>query len=106
MRFDEVFESLRLLREIAVGMTSGGTRIDIAPGVGASFLDQVTGTENIAVGTFACEIIEPSDGDIAVDGTSVTYTAPLIESSASGSAANAGTEKTPNSPAATRKQAQ
>lgn len=63
---------------LMVGLISGG--------VGAIFTDQVTAEENISVGTFECLIVEPSDGTIAGDGKSVSYTAPTIMSSAPGSA--------------------
>jgi Ni,Fe-hydrogenase III large subunit/Ni,Fe-hydrogenase III component G len=43
VRFDEISESLRLLREIAVGMPSGTTRVEIAPRGGASGLGVVEG---------------------------------------------------------------
>jgi Ni,Fe-hydrogenase III large subunit len=43
VRFDEISESLRLLREIAVGMPSGATRVEIAPRGGASGLGVIEG---------------------------------------------------------------
>jgi len=43
VRFDEIAESLRLLREIAVGLPSGDTRADIKPVGGASGLGVVEG---------------------------------------------------------------
>lgn len=58
----------------------------IGSGVGAVFTDQVTADEHISIGTFECLIVEPSDGTIAGDGKSVSYTAPAIMSSAPGSA--------------------
>ena len=58
----------------------------IGSGVGASFFDSVTASENISVGTFECLIVPPSDGVIAGDGKSVSYDAPEITSSAPGSA--------------------
>jgi hypothetical protein len=58
----------------------------IGGGIGAVFTDQVTADEQISVGTFECLIVEPSDGIIAGDGKSVSYTAPTIMSSAPGSA--------------------
>ncbi len=58
----------------------------IGNGVMASFSDSVTANENISVGTFQCLVVQPSDGLIAGDGKSVTYTAPTINSSAAGSA--------------------
>lgn len=62
----------------------------IGVGVNASFTDSVTAQENINVGTFQCKIVDAtplaaSDG-IALDGKSVTYTAPPIQSSVAGSA--------------------
>ena len=62
----------------------------LGAGVGAVFTDSVTAQENINVGTFQCKIVAAtpigaSDG-IAVDGKSVTYTAPTIMSSAAGTA--------------------
>lgn len=75
------------LRKTAGLLAVAGLMVGLlGTGVGASFLDQVTGTENISVGTFACVIVEPSDGTIAGDGKSVTYTAPQISSSAAGNA--------------------
>lgn len=59
----------------------------VGNGVGAQFVDSVTAKENINVGTFACKIVNATQGAvIAVDGKSVTYTAPTINSSAPGSA--------------------
>lgn len=58
----------------------------IGSGVGAVFTDQVTADEHISIGTFECLIVEPSDGTIAGDAKSVSYTAPTIMSSAPGSA--------------------
>jgi predicted ribosomally synthesized peptide with SipW-like signal peptide len=58
----------------------------IGGGVGAVFTDQVTADETINVGTFECLIVAPSDGIIAGDAKSVSYTAPTIMSSAPGSA--------------------
>lgn len=43
VRFDEISESLRLLREIAVGMPSGATRVEVAPRGGASGLGVIEG---------------------------------------------------------------
>jgi Ni,Fe-hydrogenase III large subunit len=43
VRFDEIQESLRLLREIAVGMPGGATRVDVAPIGGASGLGVIEG---------------------------------------------------------------
>ena len=75
------------LRKLAVVLAAFGLVVGaIGSGVGAQFLDSVTGTENISVGTFACQIVSPSDGTIAGDGKSVTYTAPTINSSAAGNA--------------------
>lgn len=55
----------------------------IGTGLGASFVDQVTATENIEVGTFGCQII---DGDGTITGSTITYDAPPITSSAAGEA--------------------
>ncbi|HEY7023441.1 MAG TPA: hypothetical protein VH371_00620 [Candidatus Limnocylindrales bacterium] len=75
------------LRKTAALLAVAGLVIGLlGSGVGASFIDQVTGTENISVGSFACLIVEPSDGTIAADQKSVTYTAPTIDNSAPGSA--------------------
>ena len=76
--------SLRKLAGLlaALGLVAGM----LGSGLGAQFLDSVTGTENISVGTFSCRIITPSDGVIAVDQKSVTYTAPTIGSSLPGNA--------------------
>ncbi|MDA8260146.1 MAG: NADH-quinone oxidoreductase subunit C [Betaproteobacteria bacterium] len=43
VRFDEVFESLRLLRMIAAGMVAGATRIEIVPVPGAGGVGVVEG---------------------------------------------------------------
>ena len=43
VRFDEIAESLRLLREIAVGLPTGEARIEIAPVAGASGLGVIEG---------------------------------------------------------------
>ena len=75
------------LRKIAGLLAVFGLTVGlIGGGVGAVFTDQVKANENIAVGTFQCLIVAPSDGTIAADGKSVTYTAPTIQSSAPGSA--------------------
>ena len=57
----------------------------VGTGVGASFVDQVKATENIEVGTFGCEITD-GDGTISVDGSTITYDAPTITSSAASNA--------------------
>jgi hypothetical protein len=75
------------LRKIAGLLAAFGLVIGlIGGGVGAQFFDSVTATQNINVGTFACKIVSPSDGTIAPDGKSVSYTAPTILSSAPSSA--------------------
>jgi Ni,Fe-hydrogenase III large subunit/Ni,Fe-hydrogenase III component G len=43
LRFDEIFESLRLLREIAVCMPSGATRVAVVPVAGTSGLGVIEG---------------------------------------------------------------
>jgi hypothetical protein len=62
----------------------------IGAGVGAQFTDQVKAIENINVGTFGCQIVDATpigaSNGIALDGKSVTYTAPTINSSVPGSA--------------------
>jgi hypothetical protein len=58
----------------------------LGSGVGASFLDAVTGTENINVGSFECIITGSTQGAVSGDNKSVTYTAPQINNSAPGSA--------------------
>lgn len=76
------------LRKIAGLLAAFGITLGlIGSGVGASFIDQVTGTESIAVGSFACRITDATAGStIAGDQKSVSYTAPTINSSAAGSA--------------------
>lgn len=75
------------LRKIAGLLAAGGLTVGlIGGGVGAQFFDSVTAQEKIQVGTFECKIVAPSDGIIAPNGKSVTYTAPTIMSSAAGSA--------------------
>ena len=43
VRFDEIFESLRLLREMAVGMPAGAIQLELVPVAGASGLGVVEG---------------------------------------------------------------
>ncbi len=75
------------LRKAAAFLAVSGLIIGLlGSGVGASFYRTLTGTESINVGTFACQIVAPSDGTISPDGTSVSYSAPTIESSAASSA--------------------
>ena len=75
------------LRKVAGLLVAFGLMVGLlGSGVGAVFTDQVTAQEQINVGTFACKIVAPSDGTIAPDGKSVSYTAPDILSSAPGSA--------------------
>lgn len=61
----------------------------LGSGVGAAFIDQVTGTENINVGTFDCQVTGVTDNGSNgnwFDANSATYNAPTILSSAPGSA--------------------
>jgi hypothetical protein len=58
----------------------------LGSGVGASFVDSLTATENISVGTFQCIITGSTQGTVSGDNKSVTYNAPQITSSAPGSA--------------------
>jgi hypothetical protein len=60
----------------------------LGSGVGAIFYDQVTGTENIVVGTFDCQVTGVSDNGTkgSFDANSATYNAGTIMSSAPGSA--------------------
>jgi len=75
------------LRKTAAALAVAGLIVGlIGSGIGASFVSTLTATENIEVGGFACQIIDPSDGTIAGDAKSVTYSAPTITSSAAGSA--------------------
>jgi hypothetical protein len=75
------------LRKIAGALAVAGLLVGlVGNGVAASFVDQVFGQENINVGTFACIIVNPSDGTIAGDQKSVTYNAPAITSSAASNA--------------------
>lgn len=80
------------LRKIAGLLAAGGLTVGlIGGGVGAVFQDHVTATENISVGTFSCIISATGDGVTLGDYVngyphSVTYDAPTIQSSASGSA--------------------
>ncbi len=55
----------------------------IGSGVGAAFTDQVTAAANISVATFGCSISSSSG---TVDGKTLTYNAPEIQSSDPGSA--------------------
>jgi hypothetical protein len=73
------------LRKIAGLMAVAGLLVGVVgSGVGASFVDSVTGTETIDVGTFNCKIVGSSGGTF--DDDSATYAAPTITSSAAGSA--------------------
>ncbi|MEO8470195.1 MAG: hypothetical protein ABI573_11095 [Chloroflexota bacterium] len=81
--------SLRRLAGVlaALGLVAGM----LGSGLGAQFLDSVTGTENIQVGSFGCEISSTSDGAylggyVGGHAHTVTYNAPPILSSAPGSA--------------------
>jgi len=75
------------LRKIAGLLVAGGIAVAlIGGGVGASFFDNVSATQNIHVATLACTIIAPTEGTIAGDGKSVTYTAPEITSSVASTA--------------------
>jgi len=84
------------VKKIAVLLAAGGLAVGlIGGGVGAVFQDQVTATENIAVGTFGCGITDATGIGTATtsfgglsDGYyhSVSYTAPTITSSAAGNA--------------------
>jgi hypothetical protein len=67
----------------------------LGSGVGAAFVDQVIGTENIAVGTFDCQVTGVTDNGSngSFDANSATYNAPTILSSAPGSAPFAFTVK-------------
>ena len=76
---------LTLRKTAALLATIGIMAGFIGSGVGASFFDSVTASENISVGTFECLIVSPSDGVIAGDGKSLSYDAPEITSSAPGS---------------------
>jgi hypothetical protein len=61
----------------------------LGSGVGAAFVDQVIGTENIAVGTFDCQVTGVTDNGSNgnwFDANSATYNAPTILSSAPGNA--------------------
>ena len=58
----------------------------LGSGVGATFVDSLTATENISVGTFQCIITDSTQGTVSGDNKSVTYNAPVITSSAPGSA--------------------
>lgn len=69
----------------AVGLLAGL----LQSGVAAQFYANVTARENISVGTFNCRIVAatPVAGTVvSANGTSVTYTAPTIKSSAAGMA--------------------
>jgi len=76
------------LRKIAGLLVVSGLVLGlIGGGVGAVFQDQVTATEDISVADFECLIVDATAGAlIAGDQKSVSYTAPIIDSSAAGSA--------------------
>ena len=59
----------------------------LGAGLSAQFSDSATATTSIHVGTFAIQIVAPSDGVIAADGKSVTYSCPDIQSSVPASCA-------------------
>jgi hypothetical protein len=78
-------KSIVSLRKTAGLLAVAGLVVGLlGSGVGASFFDQVTGTESIDVGTFDCQIVGSSAGTF--DATSATYAAPTIQSSAASSA--------------------
>lgn len=58
----------------------------VGAGVYASWSESATATQNLQVGTFGLQIVEPSDGDIDPGGKSVTFTVPEIRDSAASSA--------------------
>jgi predicted ribosomally synthesized peptide with SipW-like signal peptide len=62
---------------LAIGLVGGG--------VSAAFTDQVTAAEHINVGTFGCKITATTQGTIATDGKSVSYTPSNILSDVAGS---------------------
>jgi len=74
------------LRKVAGLLAAFGLTLGlIGGGVGAVFTDQVTGTENINVGTFNCQVVWVTPGG-SFDADSATYNAPQINSSAPSSA--------------------
>jgi hypothetical protein len=77
--------SLRKFASVLVGL---GLVVGLmGAGIGASFTDSATATTSIHVGTFNIDISSTAPGVVTVDGTSVTYTCPDIQSSAAGSCA-------------------
>jgi predicted ribosomally synthesized peptide with SipW-like signal peptide len=76
------------LRKIAATLMAAGLMLGLlGSGVGASFTDTATAVANINVGTLNVDISSTATGVVTVDGTSVTYTCPTIQSSAAGSCA-------------------
>ncbi len=75
------------LRKAAVTLAMGGAALTlIGVGVGASFTDSATATENISVGTFALQLSSTQAGVNVVNDHTITYTVPTLTSSAAGSA--------------------
>lgn len=70
------------LRKAAVTLAMGGAALTlVGVGVGASFTDMATATENISVGTFALQLSATQSGVTVVNDHTITYSAPLITSS-------------------------
>ncbi len=77
------------LRKIAGLLVAFGLMVGlIGSGVSAVFHDQVTATENIAVGTFGCQIVSGNGtiSNVPHTGSTITYNAPQIVSSVAGNA--------------------
>jgi len=74
------------LRKAAGLLVAAGLAVGlIGAGVSAQFTDSAVATTTIHVGTFNIDISSSAPGVVQVDGTSVTYTCPDIQSSAAGS---------------------
>ncbi len=74
------------LKRTILFLATGGAAIGlIGAGVGATFTDSATATENISVGTFGIALSTTTVGAVVVDSHHVTFTCPTILSSAPGS---------------------
>ncbi|MGA8417544.1 MAG: hypothetical protein WB808_13125 [Candidatus Dormiibacterota bacterium] len=75
------------LRKAAVTLAMGGAALTlVGVGVGASFTDSATATENISVGTFGIQLNPVTAGMTVIDSHHIALTIPALQSSAAGSA--------------------
>lgn len=75
-------------RKIATIVAAGGLGLGLlGAGVGASFTDGATASQNVNVGTFGIQVSSTTPGAVtSTDGKTVTMTVPAIQGSAAGAA--------------------